>query len=192
MKTLAAAVALAAAGATPLAHAADAASAPAMTAPGMAASMPGGKSSLAHADTSFMKDAAHAGSAEIESAQLAASKSADPRVKAFAQQMVTDHTAAAEELKTLATAKGYELPAGPTMTQKAKDKMLGMRDSSFDRSYAKMAVSDHEKAVALFKKASTGAKDADVRAFASKTLPTLEHHLQMAKELQTSTGAKSN
>jgi len=55
-----------------------------------------------------------------------------------------------------------------------------------------MAVSEHEKAVALFKKASSGAKDADVRTFASKTSPMLEHHLQMAKELQTSTGAKSN
>jgi len=192
MKPLAAAVAFAATAAMPPAHAADAASTPALTAPSMTASTPGGKSPLAHADTSFMKDAAHAGSAEIESAQLAESKSADPKVKDFAKQMVADHTAAAGELKTLATSKGYELPAEPTMTQKAKDKMLGMRNDSFDRSYAKMAVSDHEKAVALFKKASTSAKDADIRAFASKTLPTLEHHLEMAKALQASTGAKSN
>jgi len=95
MNPLAAAVAFAATAAVPPAHAADAASAPAKTVPAMSASMPGGKGSLAHADTSFMKEAAHAGSAEIESAQLAESKSADPKVKDVAKQMVADHTAAA-------------------------------------------------------------------------------------------------
>jgi len=171
------------------AQAADAASAPARTDSSTAAPAPRA-STLSHADTSFMKEAAHGGAGEIESAQIAQGKSGNAKIKAFAQQMVTDHTATAAELKSLASSKGYALPDGPTMTQKAKDKMLGMRDNSFDRSYAKMAVSDHEKTVKLFRDASQKAKDPDVRAFAQKTLPALEHHLQMARELQPAVTAE--
>ncbi|MDN3921540.1 DUF4142 domain-containing protein [Roseateles violae] len=149
---------------------------------------------VSHADASFMKDAAHAGHAEVSASKLALSKSSDTQVKAFAQQMIDDHTKAAAELQSLADAKGVKLPTEPSMTQKTKEKMtLSTADgANFDYRYADSAgVSAHEDTVKLFRKAAAEAKDADVRAFASKTLPTLEHHLQMAKELQAATAIRA-
>jgi putative membrane protein len=150
--------------------------------------------SVAHSDASFMKDAAQAGHSEVAGSKLALAKTSDPQVKAFAQQMIDDHTKAAQELQALASAKGVKLPSDESMTQKAKEKMMlsGADGANFDYRYAdSIGVSAHQDAVKLFRKASTDAKDPDVKAFASKTLPTLEHHLQMAKELQAATAVKA-
>jgi putative membrane protein len=170
----------------------DNATAPTTAAPAranMAASGAMGKiadsSGLTHADVAFMKQAAEAGAVEIEASQMAATKAGSEKVKAFAQQMVTDHTKAAEELSALAASKHVTLPSGPSITQKAKEKLLSARSGAgFDRSYAStIGVSAHEDAVKLFQKAATTAKDPDVKAFAQKTLPGLTHHLEMARKL---------
>lgn len=145
---------------------------------------------VAHSDAAFMKDAAHAGHMEVEGSRLALSKSTSSQVKAFAQQMIDDHGKAAQELATLAAAKGVKLPDEPALTQKARLKLLGGNEGpKFDAKYAEtIGVNAHEDAVKLFSKASMEAKDADVKAFAAKTLPKLQHHLQMARDLQGATG----
>ncbi|WP_280156240.1 DUF4142 domain-containing protein [Piscinibacter sp. XHJ-5] len=144
---------------------------------------------LASADVAFLKQAAQGGLAEVESSKLAVSKASNTQVKGFAQQMVDDHTKANEELKALASAKGVALPTEPSVAQKAKLKLLESADgASFDRRYAdSMGVAAHEDTVKLFQKASTSAADPQVKAFATKTLPTLQHHLQMAKDLKSTT-----
>ncbi|WP_144007016.1 DUF4142 domain-containing protein [Pelomonas sp. KK5] len=146
--------------------------------------------SVAHRDAAFMKDAAHAGAMEIEGAQLALSKTSSAEVRNFAQHIIEDHTQAAKELSELAASKGVKLPEGPSLAQRAKLKMLGSHDGAkFDQKFAEtIGVGAHEDAVKLFSKESGKAKDADVKAFASKTLPTLQHHLEMARALQTTTG----
>lgn len=152
---------------------------------GAATTAPAPASKLSRSDANFMKDAAKAGAAEIESSKLAAQKATDPKVKSFAQQMVDDHTKAAAELKTLAQSKGVELPDDPSLMQKGKLKALSSADGTkFDQRYAEsMGVKAHEDTVKLFQKAANSAKDADVKAYAAKTLPTLQQHLQMAREL---------
>ncbi|RZL09335.1 MAG: DUF4142 domain-containing protein [Rubrivivax sp.] len=148
---------------------------------------------LERADVAFLKQAAQNGHAEIEGSKLALSKGTHAQVKAFAQQMVDDHTKASQELSALATDKGVELPSEPSLAQKAKLKLLAQRDGeSFDRHYAEsVGVAAHEDTVKLFKKAAAQAKDADVKAFATKTLPTLEQHLQHARDLKAATDKKS-
>jgi putative membrane protein len=143
------------------------------------------KGNLARADTAFMKQAAEHNHAEIESSRLTVQKARDPTVKAFAQQMVTDHGKTGQELAALASAKGVELPDGPSMMQKAKLKLLEAADGAdFDRRYSEtMGLAAHRDTIALFQKASKGARDADVKAFATKTLPALQHHLEMAQKL---------
>lgn len=145
---------------------------------------------VVHSDAAFMKDAAHAGHMEVEGSRLALSKSTSSQVKAFAQMMVDDHGKAAQELGKLAAAKGVKLPDEPALTQKARLKLLGTHDGpKFDAKFAEtVGVNAHEDAVKLFSKASAEAKDPDVKAFAAKTLPTLQHHLQMARDLQGATG----
>lgn len=147
---------------------------------------------LARADAAFIKDAAQGGMAEVESSQLAVQKANDPAIKSFAQRMVEDHTKANQELKALAQTKGVELPGDPSMMQKAKVKSLSTADgATFDQRYTEsMGVKAHEDTVKLFQKAANSAKDADVKAFASKTLPTLQGHLKMARELHVAHGGK--
>lgn len=150
------------------------------------------KDNVAHADAAFMKNAAEAGLAEIEASKLALTKAANTQVKGFAQQMVDDHTKAAEELKALAASKNVTLPTEPGMLQKAGLKALqGADGAKFDARYAEQfGVKAHEDTLRLFQNAANKSKDNDVKAFVQKTLPTLRHHLEMAKDLSKSTKAE--
>ena len=140
---------------------------------------------LSAADSGFMKQAAQDGHAEVEASKLAQDKAHSEQVKSFARQMIDDHTKAGDELKALAASKGVDVPDGPSVRQQAQLKLLGSTDGvKFDKRYVDQSgVAAHEETVKLFKKGASEAKDADVKAFAAKTLPTLEHHLQMARQL---------
>ncbi len=156
-----------------------------------APTQPAGSSQLAGGDKDFLEHAAQAGHAEIEGSKLAQSHSKNADVKAFADQMVKDHTKVGAELDELAKSKGYTPPSDPSLMQKATLKTLDMRDDSFDEKYAnQIGVSAHEDAVNLFQKASVEAKDQDIKAFAAKNLPALQHHLEMAKGLQQKVSPK--
>ncbi|MDB5992837.1 MAG: hypothetical protein JWQ10_4240 [Herbaspirillum sp.] len=144
---------------------------------------------LSSKDKSFMTDAAEAGHTEINASKIALEKNRSPAVKDFAEAMIGDHTTAGDALAQLATSKNFTLPDGPSAMQKAKIAILSKLDgATFDKQYASIiGVSAHEDAVKLFRDAAANAKDPDVKQFAAKTLPTLEHHLEMAKRLKTAT-----
>jgi putative membrane protein len=139
----------------------------------------------AKSDSAFLKDAAHAGAAEIEASKLAQTKAKSADVKAFADSMVTDHTKVADELKALAATKNVKLPEGPSIKQKAELKLIDAGDNDkFDERYAKhFGVKAHKDTIKLFEDASRDAKDPEVKAWATKTLPGLKHHLEMAQAL---------
>jgi len=141
----------------------------------------------ARSDASFLKEAAEAGGAEVEASKLAQSKAQRADVKAFAGTMVTEHSQLADELKQLAAAKKVELPSGPTLVQKSKLKLIDSGDDAkFDERYVKsFGVKAHEDTIKLFEEASRDAKDPEVKAFAQKALPSLQHHLDMARALTT-------
>ncbi len=149
---------------------------------------------LTRSDVAFMTAAAHTGYAEIQSSQLALQKGVNRQIRIFAQQMLADHTQANQELAALAAAKGVQLTTEPSAMQKVKIALLSAGDGgSFDRRYASsMGVSAHKDALALFQKAATTATDADVRAYAAKHLPTLQHHLEMAQTLNDVAKAEGN
>lgn len=148
---------------------------------------------LSREDRDFLEKAAHAGHAEVEGSKLALAKASNPEVKQFAKAMVDDHGKAGNELRQLAESKGVKLPAEATLAQRAKLKVLSTRSGEgFDRDYAQeVGVEAHADAVKLFQKAALGAQDADLKAFARKTLTTLQHHLQMAQSLYTTMSAKA-
>ena len=137
---------------------------------------------VAAADASFMKKAAVGGMAEVEFGKLAQQKASSPAVKDFGARMVQDHSKANDELKELAGKKGVTLPTSlDGKNQKVMDRLQKASGEAFDRAYMSDMVTDHHEDVAEFRKQSTGGKDADVKAFAAKTLPTLEEHLKMAE-----------
>ena len=140
-------------------------------------------------DQDFMTMACQANFAEIEAGRLAEAKGTHADVKKFAQHMIEDHGAANEQLTSLAEKMNFRLPTTPDdAAQKDLAKLAGMSGAEFDRKYAEMMVTDHQKAVALFEKFSKDAKHDDVRAWAEKTLPKLRDHLTMARDLNGKLG----
>jgi putative membrane protein len=140
-------------------------------------------SSLDTADKEFMMKAAQGGMAEVMLGQMASSKATSPDVKNFGNRMVSDHGKANDELKQLAQNKGMALPADTdNETKKFADRLSKASGKDFDKEYINAMVDDHEKDVNEFEKTSKNAKDPDLRAWATKTLPTLQDHLKMAKD----------
>jgi putative membrane protein len=148
---------------------------------------------LERADAAFLKQAAENGNTEVEGSKLALTKATHEKVKAFAQQMIDDHTKASQELTALAGAKGVDVSTEPSVMQKGKLKLLSSADGArFDEKYAdELGVKAHEDTVKLFEKAAAGAKDPDIKAWATKTLPTLKQHLTHARTLKSAVAGKS-
>jgi len=143
-------------------------------------------------DLKFIRDAAQGGMEEVALGRVAAEKGTSEDVKKFGQHMVDDHSKANDELMTLATNKGVDLSADkPKMEkkdQKAVDKLSKKEGADFDKDYVDLMVKDHEKDVDEFQKASVNLKDEDLKKWAAQTLPTLQAHLNMVKDLQAKMG----
>lgn len=141
---------------------------------------------LDHDDQEFVNKAAQGGMAEVMLGQTASTKGTSPDVKNFGNRMVSDHGKANDELKQLAQNKGVTLPADiDDESKKMADKLSTLSGKDFDKAYISGMVDDHEKDVKEFEKASKDAKDPDLKAWATKTLPTLQDHLKMAKEAKS-------
>ena len=131
---------------------------------------------LSHADRAFLEKAAKAGNKEVAISEAVQPNLTTPSTKEFAQMIASDHAKANEELRTLAASKGVVLPPPDAkLTQK-----WSKNDKDADEDYIKEMVSEHKDAVELFEKAAKS-KDADIAAFAEKTLPTLRQHLEKAE-----------
>ncbi|MEJ7848394.1 MAG: DUF4142 domain-containing protein [Pyrinomonadaceae bacterium] len=140
----------------------------------------------------FWADAARGGMAEVALSNIALQKTQNEQVRQFAQQMVTDHTAVNTELMSLAASKNVTLPTDmDSKSTAAAAKLNGLTGTAFDRQYMKTMVKDHEKMVKLFQRQSERGSDADAKAFAAKTLPALQGHLQMARTIETSVKASA-
>jgi putative membrane protein len=144
------------------------------------------RGTLSDADHKFVMEAAEGGQMEVELGQLAQQKAGSDAVKQFGQRMATDHAKAGQELAQLAVGKGVELAKQPSRkTQMEKDRLSKASGGAFDREYVKMMVKDHEQDVAAFKRESQQAQDPDLKAWAAKTLPTLEDHLKSIKQIES-------
>ena len=146
----------------------------------------GGVSAMTPEDKEFVSDAGMDGLFEVQAGTLALQKAESAAVKTFAQRMVTDHGAANLELAQFATTKGLALPTelgGPM--KDAYEHLEGLSGAAFDKAYMQHMVEGHNKDVAEFDKVATTGGDSDLKAWAGKTLPTLQQHQQMAKEISS-------
>src|SRR5581483_7383681 len=131
-------------------------------------------------DQQFIAKATSGGMFEVKSSQLALQMGTSANVKRFAQQMVTDHTKANQELSALLARKGLQAPAA--MDEKHLEmvnKLAKLQSNEFDKAYWDMQLKAHEKTVELFENAAKNLQDRDLKSWAAKTLPTLREHLQM-------------
>ncbi|WP_299705831.1 DUF4142 domain-containing protein [uncultured Pontibacter sp.] len=135
----------------------------------------------------FMTKAASSSMMEVEAGKLAQERATNPQVKEFASMMVKDHTAANDELRTMATSKNITLP--DSMSSDHMDHMRELREkqgAEFDRDYMDKIVSAHDNDISMFEDVAEDEnyEDADVKAFASKTLPKLREHHQRAQQIK--------
>lgn len=122
---------------------------------------------------------------EIESSKLALQKG-DDATKAFAQQMITDHEKTTAELKALLTSgkvQGNPVTALTDDHKEEVDDLAKLEGAEFNKEYIDDQVEAHEDAVDLFKRYGQEGENADLKAWAAKTLPALEHHYKMAQDL---------
>lgn len=149
---------------------------------------PANKDQVARGDRKFIEEAANSGMFEVQVSQLASAKATDANVKSFASMLVDHHTAANNELTKIANARGVELPAAPKRSLRSDIEKLGKKSGEeFDRDFVRnVGIKAHEKDIKLFEKASKDVKDAELKAFVDKTLPTLREHLAMAQKLPQS------
>jgi putative membrane protein len=144
--------------------------------------------SVTHGDKDWVISSAKGGMEEVRLGELAETKGGSAAVKAFGKHMVTDHGKANSELKQLASLKHITLPTSDSKSDSDYKKLNALSGAQFDKQYVAMMVKDHKADVASFKSESKKGHDNNIRAWAGRTLPTLEGHLAMIQKIQGSMG----
>ncbi len=143
----------------------------------------GASMQVAAQDKNFMMEAAKGGMMEVQMGQMAEQQGQSDDVKKLGRQIVADHTKANNQLMGIASKKGVKLDT--------RHKMAKIDSSKFDQAWLAQMVTDHEKTIAAFEKEAQSGSDADVKSFATQTLPTLKKHLTALKSAQGKMAKKS-
>jgi putative membrane protein len=134
----------------------------------------------AFSDNDFATQAAEGGMTEVKAGELAVKMGTAASVKSLGKMMVTDHTKANNELKTIAAKNNITLPTAiPADKQQKLDALATLKGADFDKAFVDMMEEGHTNTIALFMTEGTKGTNADLKAFATKTLPTLNHHMEM-------------
>jgi putative membrane protein len=136
------------------------------------------------ADTIFAAKAAVGGMAEVALGKMAVTKSSDAKIKDFGNMMVTDHGKANDELKEIARKENIVLPATLDAEHQAKsDSLSKLSGKDFDKAYVAAMIEGHKKTLALMQSEAASGKDADLKAFAAKTAPVVQTHLDAINKI---------
>ena len=142
---------------------------------------------LSEKDFKFVRDSLRGGTTEVQLGEMAVQKAENPGVKDFGQRMINDHNKANADLRQIAESKGAILPTDLSHRENFEvGRFQKLTGKDFDKEYVEHMVKDHKKDVKEFQDASKELTDPDLRAFAEKTLPTLQAHLQSVQDLETS------
>jgi putative membrane protein len=138
----------------------------------------------------FATDAAQSDAYEIVAAQDALAQSHNPRVRAFAQQMIDDHTRMDESLRQAVTASGLPMPPGAMSSDQASllSALQSLTGAEFDRTYARQQLLAHRQAIAVEQSYASAGSDANLRDAAQSALPMIQHHLEMAEQMREALG----
>jgi len=137
----------------------------------------------AQSDETFLKTAIGINLAEIQTGQLAQKNGSGSGIRDFGSMLVTDHSASNRDAMAIAEKLGITIPNAPSGEDQAMYKDLaGKTGSDFDHAFAQAMVDGHQKAIKLFTDESNSGTG-DAKAYAAKTLPTLNKHLASAQTL---------
>jgi len=158
---------------------------PATTQPGSMKQTPAASSD----DTAFVQKAAEGGMKEVEIGKAVAAKASNAQVKAYANRLVKDHGAANTQLMAIAKRHNIDTPAS---APPSSDPWMSQTGAAYDKGFIDAQVKDHQEDIALFEKEAKGGSDKEIKAFASRQLPTLRAHLKQAQSLQSKLGASTH
>ena len=134
----------------------------------------------------FVKEVAISDMFELQSNKLGEERG-NAQEKTFAAMMIKDHTKTSDELKALVKSGDVkaELPTQLDSSHQNKlDKLGGYKGDDFTSEFASQQVSAHKDAVSLFERYAKGGDNPKLKDWAGKTLPALQHHLEMAQALK--------
>lgn len=139
-------------------------------------------------DASLLKDLAQANIAEVLGGSAALERTKNPKLKAFAQIMVDEHSKILLEIRSLASARGLRLPEGPNANhRKVLGELKTLNGEGFDRRYLRqIGVADLESTEKLLKRTEQSSDDAELKALATKLLPLVQQHFKHAEDLARS------
>ena len=143
-----------------------------------------GAGQMSDADRQFLMMAAKDGMKEVHMGQMAAQQGQSPEVKKMGQQIAADHTKANQQLMAIAAKKGIKPDTNHKM-----DKMSKRDMNNFDQAWIGMMINDHQKDIAAYQRQAQQGADADLKAYAKKTLPVLQKHLKMVQQAQKKMGS---
>jgi putative membrane protein len=136
------------------------------------------------ADQSFIKSAAEANLAEIDTAKMLSQKTTDPGVKDFANRMVADHTEASQKLTSVAEMNGVTLPTEANATERnEKSELQKLSGPQLDEAYLRDELQGHKEAITAFENEIEHGHNQEARNYAEQTLPTLQDHMKIAEHL---------
>jgi len=142
-------------------------------------------------DKAFLKRVAADDMMQVELGKLAAEKASNDAVKQYGRKIADDRQKAHEEVTQLAAKHGVNVPETLDSKHKSKiDKLAKLEGQNFDRAFLKEATHNDGDDIAEFQAEANGGSDAAVKSFATRVLPMLQAHVQMAKNLQTAKGTQ--
>lgn len=150
---------------------------------------PQSKTRTMSGDQTFLKKAIEGGMAEVQLGQLAQKNASNSSVKQFGERMVTYHSKANDQAKSLAAQKNITPPTSLNSKDQATYRSLSAKTGAeFDKAYITAMIKDHNEDIAEFRHQANSGTDPDIKAWAAKTLPTLEEHLKMAQDIAKQLG----
>jgi predicted outer membrane protein len=151
---------------------------------------PGQVAATGGADSAFISDVDAANNAELRLARLAQSRASASQVKTFAQRMVTDHNRLQRDWTSLAARNDLRFQGSIRPEQQAEvTRLEKLSGTEFDREFMAAMMRDHRQHVNAFQTRGRSAQSAEVRELVTRSLPTLQSHLSMARQVATQIGA---
>lgn len=155
-----------------------------------AAARPDTSRAAAIAPDRIVMTASQSARAEIELGRLGALRSDRADVREFARRMITDHTSLNNGLTQLADRRGWTVAADPHDTHRGElARLRNVSDADFDREYMTVMVREHQRRLRSLEQFERGVRDAELRAWISRTVPTVREHEEMAREVAMRVGA---
>lgn len=131
----------------------------------------------------FVNKASAGGMFEVESSKVAEANAQAANVREFAQKMISDHGAANAKLASIATAQKLTVPLELDDKHKGDVDALKSGQNPVDEAYVKLQRDAHAEAVKLFESYADNGDNAELKAFAQQTVPTLKMHQEMVEKI---------